>query len=996
MKGFIYITLLAGIIASPYLNAKSFLKVESGAHTAAITKLHVTSNSKYVVTTANDKTIRVWDTETGKESRKILGYIGSGPDGMIHDSALSRDNRYLAVVVHRGETHNKPGTQDDTKDIIRLYDFHQGKILKVIKPQNSDDILSINFNDSGEFLVSGSEDHSVTVWSIKSLLESQSSEPLIVIKDDRYFQRPHAVGMFARGNEHYVVSVDFGSRYRKVVLYSLNQQKVINHFTDTNRLQYMAIGEQFIAVSGYEKHILIFDLALNLVKTIETESSPTGLAFSPDGKLLLAGSKETTDAESLGNNVYDVGANFQKVTTYSQHDARAVAVGFLGNDVAVTAGGSGNEIHFWNAYSSEPYAMIRGNGRTVFSVGLNANQIAFGHTQRYQKDANNYAPLEHTFDLAEFESRMNARANELSSFARARTEWNGQNVFVESSQPWDLLVSKNNYDYTAYRRGWYYHEAYGFSDHGYILSGGRGSEVRAYELQDNASYARMKTDFVGHSGRVWDLATQENLLVTGGVDQTIKLWNLADVSNGKSSAYPILNLFVAQNGEWVIWSKSGYYDASLNGDKYIGYHVNQGEDEAALFYTSDRFLKSLYRPDIIKKILETGNEELALQSINLKPKQIDSILPPALQLTGEQKKSAGGQLALNFSVTPASDDITRISILQNGKFVWSKEGALVASGGKFSEMMALLPGKNKFEIFAESRVARSKPLTYSVTFEQDEWSTRGQIAEVDSRPFKDEKPNLYLLAVGVSDYKNNGPNLKNLNFAHIDATEVVRTFQGQQGKAYNKIVSKLLTNDKANKTNIEEGFNWLKNQVQNRDKYKKANRIKSDDVALVFIAGHGVKYGEEFVFLGHDADINRVDTTGVKLMDQGSVITALPSQVILITDACHSGTIGGGIFQNIDSRELSKRLVALNERAVYIINATKKDKPSLERRSLGHGVFTKVLLEGLKDNDEVYIHPLLSFIKRNVKKQTQNAPDGVQEPHIVMYGEYDDYLVHSQ
>ena len=115
-----------------------------------------------------------------------------------------------------------------------------------------------------------------------------------------------------------------------------------------------------------------------------------------------------------------------------------------------------------------------------------------------------------------------------------------------------------------------------------------------------------------------------------------------------------------------------------------------------------------------------------------------------------------------------------------------------------------------------------------------------------------------------------------------------------------------------------------------------------------------------------------------------------------MTDACHSGTIGGGIFQNINSEELSKRFTALNERAIYILNATKKDRPALENRSMRHGVFTKVLLDGLNADPEVYIMELGFFIKRNVARLTKDSPDGAQQPHFVHYGELENYLMHRQ
>ena len=79
---------------------------------------------------------------------------------------------------------------------------------------------------------------------------------------------------------------------------------------------------------------------------------------------------------------------------------------------------------------------------------------------------------------------------------------------------------------------------------------------------------------------------------------------------------PLLSLFVADDGEWIVWTPQGYYDASLGGDHLIGWHVNQGRDQAAKFYTAHQFRKRFYRPDVIDRVLELGDVERAVEQAN--------------------------------------------------------------------------------------------------------------------------------------------------------------------------------------------------------------------------------------------------------------------------------------------------------------------------------------------------------------------------------------------
>ena len=68
----------------------------------------------------------------------------------------------------------------------------------------------------------------------------------------------------------------------------------------------------------------------------------------------------------------------------------------------------------------------------------------------------------------------------------------------------------------------------------------------------------------------------------------------------------VLALFPHRDGErWVAWTPEGYYVASPGAEDLIGWHVNNGKDRAADFFSASRFRDAFYRPDIVTRVLET-------------------------------------------------------------------------------------------------------------------------------------------------------------------------------------------------------------------------------------------------------------------------------------------------------------------------------------------------------------------------------------------------------
>src|SRR5262249_18322817 len=114
-------------------------------------------------------------------------------------------------------------------------------------------------------------------------------------------------------------------------------------------------------------------------------------------------------------------------------------------------------------------------------------------------------------------------------------------------------------------------------------------------------------------GVAWavNLSGDGKIAVAASSDGTIRWFRYSD---GKQ----LLSFFPhADQKRWVIWTPAGYYDASPGAEDLIGWHLNRGKDESPDFFPVSRFRGQFYRPDVIAKVLGTGDEVEALRIANM-------------------------------------------------------------------------------------------------------------------------------------------------------------------------------------------------------------------------------------------------------------------------------------------------------------------------------------------------------------------------------------------
>lgn len=242
-----------------------------------------------------------------------------------------------------------------------------------------------------------------------------------------------------------------------------------------------------------------------------------------------------------------------------------------------------------------------------------------------------------------------------------------------------------------------------------------------------------------------------------------------------------------------------------------------------------------------------------------------------------------------------------------------------------------------------------------------------ELEDTVSRP--QAPPNRWALVIGVSKYTNLPPQAQ-LRFAHRDAEDYARFLADPRGGGLPATHVRLFTEERATLANLRGALQeWLPASAGPRD------------VVYLFLAGHGViGDGGEAYFVAHDSDPQNLHATGLSFAEVNAAIGRLRAgMVVLVSDACHSGSIGWSGSADTPSNALAAlEKIGAQDRLVLKLLASGASERSYEdvRWGGGHGVFTYNLLEGLRGGAErepdgvIRAAELSDYVSKAVSEQT--------------------------
>jgi WD40 repeat protein len=943
-------------------------------HSNAVNSVAYSPDGRFVVSASMDRTVKVWDAESGGNVRTIFGHslwvnaVCYSPDGRVIASA-SRDGTVKLWDADTGEPRGVFFGHDcealalrfspdgrflgsgDSNGAIIVWDLGKGGKARLLLGHEGL-VRTLDFSPDGRHIASASNvDSTIRIWEAETGMQIRSFaapgvESLGYSPDGRHIvsgSMDNSVRIRNAETGAEILTLEGRSSWVRSVAYSPDGQHIAMGSTDrTIHVWEAGTGRKILTLTGHTATVL-------------------SVAYSPDGKRILSGAADTSlrvwdaargrELQALwGHNgavkaaLYDPLGRFilsgssdasikvwdastgEELWTLTGHTGEVNSLAYRPDGFAFVSGSSDGTVKLWNVGGGDPRT-LRGHDSAVVSVAYSPDGIRLvsGSTDGTVK----------LWD--------EASGGELKTFS-------GYSIHIKSG--------------LAYSPGGIFFAA-AMDNHSIALFDGEGGKS-ALVLK-------------GHTGEVYDLAYSPNgqRLVSASLDGTARIW---DALTGRE----LVQSIGFNSGEWISITPDGHYAASILGDRYFNVRVG------ALVYGLELYRPVFYNPGVVHARLRNRKirNPRSLRDINTfgVPPTISIANPPE----GSLLRGAVAELLVG-----AGDErfpIQSFRIHVNDRLI----GPDMMAGLAGTELRAAPTG---ISVMGELREAAFRlPLETEAGINRIEvtvsnGSLEGRAAVTvetppDSPPdLRRSLPNLKILAIGISRYDD--PRIDHLAFAVFDARELIKAFQGQEGKLYGRVTSRLIATGELQPPEKDHIAREL--SVFFRD-------LGSRDTALLFLSGHGVNDDDgNYYFLPSDIRLNAGG--GIPYGDALSVeaiVKALdaPGRKLLFLDSSHTSGISAANIRAVDTARLAMDLKPLRP---LFFSSTRGDGLSGESAEHKAGFFAYAIKEGLageadSDHDKVItMGELDSYVSRRVL----DLSGGLQHPSTNSSTGYRDFKLFS-
>ena len=433
-------------------------------------------------------------------------------------------------------------------------------------------------------------------------------------------------------------------------------------------------------------------------------------------------------------------------------------------------------------------------------------------------------------------------------------------------------------------------------------------------------------------------------------------------------------IFVDADGEYAVVSRDGRFDGTSASSEKLYWGARKSNKKTSLASTFERgftpkLLRSLlYKDQLIEEIdIEEAIEEIpVIQVISLDGQQVK--MEDGMVRSSTTKK----QVQLQVAATENKENLKQIKLFHNNKLVAVNE-----------DPTSLIT----FDVTLSNALGNENYL-YVVGTSKSGIDTEKQKLIINYSGNTDAPPRLFLITVGINEYKN--PRY-NLNYAIADAEAFSSALSGDQSTLFSEVKHLSIRNADFTKSKIESVFAEVMSEA------------REQDLLVFYYAGHGVMSKgidapAEFFLVPHD--VTQIYGRDELLFQKALAASELKEiskninaqKQLFILDACQSAAA----LDAIASRGiLEEKAIAQLARSTgtFWITATGSEQFATEFETIGHGVFTYTLLEGLKGaadgangDKKITVRELSAYVEERVPELAEKYQGTPQYPSSYSFG----------
>ncbi|OGW30722.1 MAG: hypothetical protein A2X54_05255 [Nitrospirae bacterium GWF2_44_13] len=886
-------------------------------HRSWIASVAFSPDGKYALSGAgggvdDDHTLKLWEVETGKEIRTFSGHTDK-----VSSVAFSPNGRYVLS-----------GSSDKT---LKLWDVATGKEVKTFE-EGTKYVYSVSFSPDGRYALSGGGGDTLKLWDISTGKEIRQFamerviggvDSVVFSPDGKYALSGSwelilwevATGKEIRtfkGHTASVSSVAFspdgryalsGSEDKTLILWEVATGKEIRTFSGHSiKVSSVAFSPNGVYAGGEDGILRLWDISTGKKTKVFTGHSSwiSSIALSPDGKYVLSGSQDVTFK------LWDIETG-KEIKQFTGHKSMVNSAAFSPDGKYVLSGHLDATLKLWDAETSKEIRTFTGHTNLIGGV----TSVAFSPDGKYALSGDSKG-----IKLWDISTGQEIRTFLTRGFSASFSP-DGRYVLSGSVDGtitiWDILTGKEIRKFPEFSYGWL--KSLAFSPDGnYALSG--DENYHPLRLWDISTEKKIRT-FLGHTRYVTSIAfsPDSRYAFSGSADGTTRIW---DINTGKELAQ-----FISfTDGEWIVITPEGYYNSSANGDKHLNVRIGNN------VYGIENYREAFYRPDLVKLALSGGSLKDFKTLADVKQ-------PPVVTLVDTPKSTDKNVAAITLKITDIGGGIGDIRLYLNGSAV-----VLDSARG-----VKIIPKDDKAVYKAVYKVYNLKlsnglNTIRAIAFNGENTMQSNDVLYEITATFKSlTKPSLNAIIVGINEYKN--PKLQ-LKYAVSDAELFEDTLKKVTAGLFEKVnIKKLVTKEKTTNESI----------IKELKAYKSLN---PDDVFVFFVASHGTVDNGEYFLITSNVGSTRTEKLKTDALPQGmlkELIANIPvTKKLIIIDTCSAGALGEAIQVAMLTRGMSEdTAMKILSRAVgsTILSASTSLQEAVEGYQ-GHGLFTYVLVEGLK------------------------------------------------